>query len=68
MSNNDLPIPIKYLRSLAFIIARQRSSIFQAPTDETTRPPGKNWSQGFCKRHPELKAKKCQGARLESAR
>lgn len=59
MSNNGFPIPIKYLRSLAFIIARQRSSVFQAlATDETSRPPGKNWPQAFHKRHPELKAKR----------
>ena len=48
MSNNGFPVPIKYLCSLAFIIARQRSSAFQAPaTDETIRPPGKNWPQAF---------------------
>jgi hypothetical protein len=59
MSNNGFPVPIKYLCSLAFIIARQRSSAFQAPaTDETIRPPGKNWPQAFQKRHPELKAKR----------
>jgi hypothetical protein len=59
MSNNGFPVPIKYLRLLALIIARQRSSIFQAPTtDETIRPPGKNWPQGFYKCHPELGAKK----------
>jgi Tc5 transposase DNA-binding domain len=59
MSNNRFPIPIKYLRSLALIISRQRSSVFQTPaTDETIRPPGKNWLHAFCKRHPELKAKR----------
>ncbi|KAF2174363.1 hypothetical protein K469DRAFT_487400, partial [Zopfia rhizophila CBS 207.26] len=59
MSNNGFPIPINFLRSLALIIARQRSSIFQAsPTDKTIRPPRKNWPYGFHKRHPELKAKR----------
>ena len=38
---------IKYLRSLAFIM-----------TDETIRPPGKNWPQAFYRRHPELKSKR----------
>jgi hypothetical protein len=55
MSNNGFPVPIKYLRSLALVIARQRSSVFQAPTsDETIKPPGKNWPQAFYKHHPEL--------------
>ena len=59
MANNGFPIPIKYLRSLAFVIACQRSSVFQAPAaNETIRPPGKNWPQAFYKRHPELKAKR----------
>jgi DDE superfamily endonuclease len=53
------PIPVKSLCSLAFVIARQRPSIFQAPaTDETIRPPGKNWPQAFYKRHPEFKSKR----------
>jgi DDE superfamily endonuclease/Tc5 transposase DNA-binding domain len=59
MANNGFPVPIKYLRSLALIIARQRSSAFQAPAaDETIHPPSKNWPQAFQKRHPELKAKR----------
>src|SRR6266480_2553311 len=53
MSDNGYPIAVKYLRSLAFIIARQRSTI-----NETINPPGKNWPQAFHKRHPELKSKK----------
>jgi hypothetical protein len=28
MSNNGFPIPINYLRSVAFVIVRQRSSVF----------------------------------------
>ncbi|KAF2183301.1 hypothetical protein K469DRAFT_583172, partial [Zopfia rhizophila CBS 207.26] len=59
MSNNKFPVLIKYLRSLVFVIACQRSFIFQAPaTNETIRPPGKNWPQTFYKRHPEVKAKR----------
>jgi hypothetical protein len=59
MSNNGFPVPIKYLHSLASIIARQRSYVFQAPTtDETIDPPGRNWPQAFYKRHPELKPKR----------
>jgi hypothetical protein len=59
MSRNSFPVPIKYLRSLAFVIARQRSSVFQAPSsDEKIKPPGKNWPQAFNKRHPELNSKK----------
>lgn len=59
MANNGFPIPVKFLRSLAHVIACQRSSVFQAvAADETIRPPGHNWPQAFCKRHPELKAKR----------
>jgi hypothetical protein len=55
----NFPVPIEYLRSLAFITARQRSSVFQASaTDETINPPGKNWPQAFYKRHPELNLKR----------
>jgi len=53
MSDNGYPVAVKYLRSLAFIIARQRST-----TAEAINPPGKNWPQAFHKRHPELKPKK----------
>ena len=41
------------------MIARQRSSAFQIPTaDDGIRLPGKNWPQGFYKRHLELKARR----------
>ncbi|KFY30724.1 hypothetical protein V493_01714 [Pseudogymnoascus sp. VKM F-4281 (FW-2241)] len=46
-------VRIKLIRSLAFSIARQRST-----TDKAIKPPGKNWPQGFVKRHPALKAKR----------
>jgi hypothetical protein len=59
MSNNGFPIPVKFLRSLAVVIARQRSSSSREHVvDESIRPPGKNWPQGFYKRHPILKARR----------
>ncbi|KAJ6016491.1 hypothetical protein N7540_011082 [Penicillium herquei] len=53
------PLPVKFLRSLALIIVRQRSSNFQI-TDPglEVRLPGKNWPQGFYRRHPQLKARR----------
>ncbi|KKA24370.1 hypothetical protein T310_1555 [Rasamsonia emersonii CBS 393.64] len=57
---NGYPLPIKYVRPLAHVIARQRcqrSSIGQTLANgEDVRPPGKNWPQAFHKRHPEIKA------------
>jgi hypothetical protein len=59
MSKNSFPIPVKYLPLLAFVIACQRSSVFQAPaSDVTIKPPGKNWPRAFQQRHPELKSKR----------
>jgi len=59
ISRNGYPLPVKSLRSLALVMVRQRSSDFQIPsTDDEVRPPGKNWPQGFYKRHPELKARR----------
>src|SRR5450432_1734110 len=46
------PVRIKYLPSLAFNIARQRSA-----TNKATKPPNKNWAQAFQKRHPVLKSR-----------
>jgi hypothetical protein len=59
LADNGYPLPVKFLRSLALIIVRQRSSIFQI-TDPSlkVRPPGKNWPQGFYRRHPRLKARR----------
>jgi hypothetical protein len=58
MAQNGFPLPIKFLRDLALVIVRQRTSIFQIPAtdDNDIRPLGKNWPQAFYKRHPELKA------------
>jgi hypothetical protein len=53
MSNIGYPIRIKYIASLAFIIARRRSSV-----DIPIKPPGKNWHKAFEKRNPELNSRK----------
>ena len=52
MANLRHPIRIKFIRSLAFSVARHRS------TDVPIKPPGKNWPRAFEKRHPELKARR----------
>jgi hypothetical protein len=39
------PVRIKFVPSLAFSIARQRST-----ADKAIKPPGKNWAQSFEKR------------------
>ena len=53
MSDIEYPVPIKYVPSLAFIIACRRST-----TDEAIKPLGKNWPKAFEKRHPELNSRK----------
>jgi hypothetical protein len=53
MSSLGRPVRIKYIPSLAFSVARERSA-----TDTPIKPPGKNWPRAFEKRHPELKARK----------
>jgi len=59
MYDRGCPMPVKFLGSIAHVIKRQRSSAFQILTaDDGVRPPGKNWPQGFYKRHPELKARR----------
>ena len=59
LSKNGYPVPVKLLRSLAFVIRCRRSSVFQVPAaDSAIQPPGKNWPQGFYKRHPELQARR----------
>jgi hypothetical protein len=48
-------VPAKLLPYLAFAIVRRRSTTFQILASETKlKPPGKNWSKAFYKRHPEL--------------
>lgn len=53
MSSFGQPVRIKYIPTLAFSIARRRSS-----TTRPKKPPGKNWAQAFGKRHPELRSKR----------
>jgi hypothetical protein len=53
MSDLGSPVRIKFLPSLAFVIARQRSTAQRA-----LKPPGKNWAQAFERRHPELKSRR----------
>jgi hypothetical protein len=45
-------VRIKYIPSLAFSVARQRS------TNILPKPPGRNWPRAFEKRHPELRARR----------
>ncbi|KAF2798826.1 hypothetical protein K505DRAFT_232451 [Melanomma pulvis-pyrius CBS 109.77] len=52
MASFGQPVQIKYILSLAYSIARQRST-----TNKPTKPPGKNWARAFGKRHPELRAR-----------
>ncbi|KAF2812822.1 uncharacterized protein BDZ99DRAFT_555658, partial [Mytilinidion resinicola] len=52
MSNLGHPVRIKFMRQLAFNVARHRS------TNKPIKPPGINWPRAFEKRHPELKAKR----------
>jgi hypothetical protein len=47
------PVRIKFIPSLAFSIAHERSTIAKA-----IKPPCKNWAQGFVKRHPALKSRR----------
>jgi hypothetical protein len=53
MSDFGNPVRIKFLPSLAFSIARQRSTTIKA-----TNPPGMNWAQGFQKRRRALKSRR----------
>ena len=60
MSNNRYPLPVKFAGSLAHVIALHRNSLFhlsiqERDGNESIKPPGKNWSTTFHKRHPELK-------------
>jgi len=47
------PVRIKHLGSIAFSLARRRE-----PAKRPSKPPGKNWSQSFYKRHKDLVASK----------
>jgi len=46
-------VRIKFIPSLAFSIARQRTA-----TDKSIKPPGKIWAKGFKKRYSVLKSRR----------
>jgi len=54
MSDLGQPVRIKYIPSLAFSVARQRS------TDKPLKAPGRNWVRSFSRRHPALKPRRVQ--------
>jgi len=57
MFRKGFPLPVKASRSLAHEIALRQPSNFQIlASDSEIKPPGKNWTQAFRRRHPELKA------------
>jgi hypothetical protein len=53
MSSFGQPVCIKYIPTLAYSIARRRST-----ASKPIKPPGINWPRAFEKRHPELKARR----------
>ena len=53
MSDLGQPVRIKYIPSLAFSLARRRST-----TDKLIGPPGKNWARSFEIRQPQLKVRR----------
>ena len=57
-ARNGFPLPVKFARSLAHVIAIARSStwVTRDASNESIPPPGTNWPQAFHKRHPEIKA------------
>jgi Tc5 transposase DNA-binding domain len=60
MADLGNPVRIKCLPSLAFSIARRRST-----TQKATKPPNKNWAQAFQKRHPALKSRRVRAMAWE---
>jgi len=59
MADLGNPVRIKCLPTLAFSIARQRS------TNKAAKPPSKNWPQGFQKRHPALRSRRVRAMAWE---
>ena len=53
MSDLGLPVRIKFIRLLTFCVTRQRSE-----ADRPLKPPGKNWTRDFEKRHLETQARR----------
>ncbi|KAK5080750.1 hypothetical protein LTR05_008455 [Lithohypha guttulata] len=59
MADRCYPLTVKFLRTLAVVIARRRISIGgEAPAPSEISPPSKNWPQAFYQRHPERQAKR----------
>ncbi|KAL6169814.1 hypothetical protein ACJQWK_04809 [Exserohilum turcicum] len=54
MSELGQPVRIKYIPSLAFSLARRRTTT----TGKPIKLPGKNWARSFEKRSPRLKGRK----------
>jgi hypothetical protein len=55
LSDLGQPVRIKFISPLAFCLARQRIESKRPP-----KPPGKNWSMDFRRRHPEVEARRVQ--------
>jgi hypothetical protein len=58
---NGYPLPVKFARTLAHIIAIRRAGVFASRNayqelEALIKPPGKNWPKAFHERWPELKA------------
>jgi DDE superfamily endonuclease len=58
---NGYPLPVKFARTLAHIIAIRRTGVFASRNayqelEDSIKPPGKNWPKAFHERWPELKA------------
>ena len=58
---NGYPLPVKFARTLAHIIAIRRTGVFASrdayqELEDSIKPPGKNWPKAFHERWPELKA------------
>ncbi|KAH8722865.1 hypothetical protein GQ44DRAFT_621878, partial [Phaeosphaeriaceae sp. PMI808] len=53
---------IKYIPSLAFSLARQRTTTIGKPI----KPSGRNWTRSFEKRNTGLKGMRVKGSKLET--
>jgi hypothetical protein len=53
MADLGTPVRVKFISSLALVIARQRST-----HNNAIKHPSKNWPQSFQKRHPALKSRR----------
>ena len=55
-AKNGFPLPLKYLRSLAHLIVKQRTCA--SLNHHTAKPPSPGWPRKFFKRHPEVRPRK----------